>query len=216
MHWRKKLLHRSSVYLILDASVNTYPELLSIVKSALACGIGIIQLRDKKGSARDIIAFSRKVLQLTKGRILYIINDRVDLCLAVKADGVHVGQDDLPILMARKILGPKLLIGTSAQNKKHLKRAHEDRVDYLGFGSVFQTLTKPEREAMDQRLLSYVYRQAKLPVFAIGGITLKQSALLKDLGVNRVAVCREVCQAVAPKKVITQFVKDFSLSFLRG
>jgi len=189
--------------------VNTYRELLSIVKSSLKCGVGIIQLRDKAGTAREICQFSAKVLQLTKGRILYIINDRVDLCQVVGADGVHVGQDDLPVDAARKLLGSKYLIGTSAQNKKHVTQAHEDRVDYLGFGSVFKTLTKPERAPMDHRLLSYVYRTSTLPVFAIGGISLKKIPLLKEAGVNRVAICREVCVAQHREKVIQQFQEAF-------
>jgi thiamine-phosphate pyrophosphorylase len=142
--------------------------------------------------------FARKVQRHLADRIPFIVNDRVDIACLSGASGVHVGQDDLPVAEARKILGRKKIVGTSCQTLGHIRRAVEDGADYIGFGSVFRTLTKPGRSPMDFGLLKQAVRaaqRARVPLFAIGGIGQNNLPLVTSCGVKRVAVCRDILLA---------------------
>lgn len=200
----KKTLKDRRLYLILDRGVCDYKRLLEVLKVAIEGGVDIVQLRDKKGSDRDILEFSKNALQICKGRVLFIMNDRVDLALAAGADGVHLGQEDGSVKEARAALGPKAVIGVSCQTLAHAKKAEKEGADYLGFGSVFKTLTKPERQPMDLKLLAKVIREISIPVFPIGGINLKNVA---TLGVERAAVCRAILEAKDPRAAAGAFRK---------
>lgn len=195
MRSNKKCLARAKLYLILDAQVNSHHQLLDILKRSLCGGVDIVQLRDKSGNAKDILSFSKEALRIIGDKVPFIINDRVDLAIMTDASGVHLGQEDIPLAWARKMLGTRKIIGVSCQTLEHARRAQKEGADYIGFGSVFQTQTKPGRRAMDLELLKKVVRQIKVPVFAIGGITLGNIGLLQKIGVERVAVCREICLA---------------------
>lgn len=195
MRSRKRLSPTCRLYLILDTQVADYTKLFEIAKQAVQHGIDILQLRDKNGTVKDIMQFSRKILTLTKKRIPYILNDRVDLAMACGASGVHLGQDDIPVDKARKIMGAKYIIGASCQSLSHARQAQSLGADYIGFGSVFKTQTKPQRHPMELSLLTKVVRQINIPVFAIGGITFGNCSAVLTAGVKRVAVCRDVCLA---------------------
>ena len=201
---KSRYLKDCRLYLILDAQVNSYDRLFDILEDAVRAGVDIVQLRDKHGRSRDIFQFARKCVGLLAGRIPFIVNDRVDIAVASGADGVHLGQDDLPISEARKILGQAAIIGISCQSLAHAQTAERAGADYIGFGSVFKTLTKPDREPMDLGLLARVCKDIHIPVFAIGGIGRSNLSVIRAVGVNRAAVCRAVCQA----KDIAQAVKD--------
>lgn len=205
MHSRKKLLRGAKLYLILDAQVCSYDKLFEIVKISIKSGIDILQLRDKNGSAKDILKFSHKVLKFTKNRIPFIVNDRIDIALSSGAAGVHLGQEDLSVKDARQMLGKDVLVGVSCQSYVHAKRAVKEGADYIGFGSVFKTLTKPDRQPMDLALLKKIYKNIKIPVFAIGGINLKNLNLIQSQGVDRVAVTRVVLNARSPLETIKNF-----------
>jgi len=110
---KKKLLRNCKIYLILDREVNCYSDLLKITKHALKSGVNIFQLRDKSGKTREIIDFSKKLISEIKGKALFIVNDRVDIAKASGADGVHLGQEDLPVSEARKIIGKDSIVGVS-------------------------------------------------------------------------------------------------------
>ncbi len=204
MHWRKKRLQSSRLYLILDRDVCSYDVLFEIAQKSVDAGIDLMQLRDKTGTAKEMLEFSKAVLKLTKGKALYIINDRVDLARIANADGVHLGQDDLSIKEARTLLQNDRLIGVSCQNIGHMNKVGRS-ADYIGFGSVFKTETKPERHPMDLGLLKKAVKQSKVPLFAVGGINLKNVETIISVGVKRVAVCRCVCQASDVKKVVKEF-----------
>ncbi len=199
------MLKNSKLYLILDKEVASYDRLFEVTKQAVAGGVDLIQLRDKNGTSEDIIKFSRKITLFLKRRIPFIINDRVDLALACGADGVHLGQDDLPIALARRLMGKNAIIGVSCQTLQHAKFAFNCGADYIGFGSVFKTLTKPKRQPMNLRLLADVVSGIKIPVFAIGGINAHNILRLKGLGVDRVAVCRDICLAKDVRKTTDRF-----------
>ncbi|MFH1360560.1 MAG: thiamine phosphate synthase [Candidatus Omnitrophota bacterium] len=207
MTWKKKLSKNCNLYLILDAEVHAYDRLIEIAKTALQNGVDIIQLRDKRGSAKDMIGCVKKILRICKGRIPLIINDRIDMALATNAAGVHLGQDDISIKAARNILGSKYLIGASCQSLKQAFKAQREGASYIGFGSVFKTLTKPMRKPMDLSWLSAVERKMRIPVFAIGGINRRIMDELSVRGVRRIAVCRDICLAQNPGSAVREFKK---------
>jgi len=216
MRSKEKWLRNCKLYLILDAQVCSYDALFDIAKQAITYGVDMIQLRDKNGTANNILKFSKSVLALTKHKIPYIINDRLDLALIARADGVHLGQDDISIDVARRMMGKRAIIGVSCQTLAHAKEAQQKGADYLGFGSVFKTLTKPQRNPMDLNLLTKVSRAIKIPVFAIGGINLTNVSMLVQQGVNRVAVCRSICESRDIRKSIEAFKSALSLRAKRS
>ena len=195
MPLNKKLLNSAKLYLILDAQVVGYDRLFLILKAAVRGGVDIVQLRDKNGNVKDILSFCRKALKVTAGKALFIVNDRVDLALLSKADGVHLGQDDIACVEARRLMGPKAIIGVSCQTLAQARKAQKDGADYIGFGSVFKTKTKPGRQPMDLKILSRVIKEIKVPVFPIGGISRSNIETLTGIGVSRAAVCRDILLA---------------------
>mgnify|MGYP001578974674 FL=1 len=192
---KRKLLRNAKLYLVLDREVSPYERLFEILRQSVPAGVDIVQLRDKGGCAKDILKFSKEAMRFLRGRVPYIINDRVDLALIAKADGVHLGQEDISIGAARKILGPQVIIGSSCQALTHARKAQREGADYIGFGSVFKTLTKPGRKPLNLQLLKHVMREIKIPIFAIGGINMKNLPRLQFLGINKAAVCRDICLA---------------------
>ena len=205
MRWKKTLLNDARLYLILDRQVQPYEQLFEIAREAVQAGVDIIQLRDKQGSLEDILDFSNRLSRLIRERVHLIINDHVEVALARAVDGVHLGQGDMTLAEARALLGPDAIIGISCQTFEQAKEAEGNGADYIGFGSVFKTLTKPERLPMNLDLLEEVVHAIKIPVFAIGGITLSQLSQLFSRGVQRIAVCREICLAGDVQDVIRQF-----------
>jgi thiamine-phosphate pyrophosphorylase len=190
------------LYLILDTQVLDYGPLLQVLKDSVRAGTDVVQLRDKNGSAKEILDFCRKILKITRHQIPFIVNDRADLAFVSGADGLHVGQEDLEYSMALRLLGRKKIIGVSCQTLAQALKAQAQGADYIGFGSVFETQTKPGRQAMDLDLLQKVIRQVKIPVFPIGGISRGNIGQLISLGVTRVAVCRDILLAKDPAQAV--------------
>ncbi len=195
MRSNKKLLRNGKLYLVLDTQVNSYDELLEILAKALPAGVDIVQLRDKFGRVRETLKFCQAAERIIKNKIPFIVNDRVDIAMTAWSCGVHLGQDDIPLKEARKLMGEEAIIGVSCQTWEHARRAEQEGADYIGFGSVFQTQTKPERSPMDLKMLSRAVKDIRIPVFAIGGINQMNIPQLRKLGVKRVAVCRDICEA---------------------
>ena len=207
MTWNKKSLKNAKLYLILDAQVLDYKQLLAVLKDSVRFGVDVVQLRDKFGNAKDILSFCQQALRITKHKIPFIVNDRLDLAVLAKADGVHVGQEDVACRDARRFLGPKFLIGVSCQTLVQAQQAQRQGADYIGFGSVFKTLTKPERNPMDLNMLRSVLAKTKIPVFPIGGISRSNISNLKSIGVSRAAVCRDILLSSNRKEVIKEFLR---------
>lgn len=193
----------AKLYLILDAQVNDYRQLLDILKKSVVSGVDIVQLRDKFGHAKNILAFAKEAKKIIRGKVPFIVNDRADLALIADADGVHVGQDDISLKEARRLLGPEKIIGLSCQTVAHVHQAQKDGADYVGFGSIFKTLTKPGRTPMDLKILKKAAQTSIVPLFAIGGVGLKNVAMIRALGIQRVAVCRDVCLAKNIAQVVS-------------
>jgi thiamine-phosphate pyrophosphorylase len=195
---KEKLLRNCKLYLILDTDVADYDRLFDVAHAAVQGGADILQLRDKKGPARDLMRFADRMIKITKHKVPFIINDRVDVAAIAECDGVHLGQDDLPVGKARSLVGRGRIIGASCQTWAHCLKAQRDGADYIGFGSVFTTKTKPDRLPMDLKVLQKTLRCATVPVFPIGGIDRGNVGILKRLGVIRLAVCRAICEADEP------------------
>lgn len=203
----KRSLKDARLYLVLDAQVCDYGRLWEVLRQSVQAGVDVVQLRDKAGSSRDILRFTARALTFLKGRIPFIINDRLDLVLAAHADGVHLGQDDLPLVAARKIAGDRIIIGASCQTYAQALAARRAGADYVGFGSVYKTLTKPDRKPMDVKLLERVVRRIDVPVFAIGGIKVDHCPRLRALGVRRIAVTRAILCAPHAGEATRTFLK---------
>ncbi len=216
MRSNKKSLACAKLYLILDTQVLDYGSLLQVLKDSVRGGIDIVQLRDKKGSAKEILDFCRKALRITRHQIPFIVNDRADLAYFSGADGLHLGQEDIDYLQARKMMGQGKLIGVSCQNLAQALRAQVQGADYIGFGSVFETKTKPERQAMNLDLLKKVIKRVKPPVFPIGGISRANIGKLIPLGVSRVAVCRDILLAKDTTKSVRELKNCFDYEERHG
>ena len=195
----------AKLYLILDTQVLDYGALLQVLKDSVRGGVDIVQLRDKIGSTKEILDFCRKVLKITRHQIPFIVNDRADLALFSGADGLHLGQEDLEYSMALRLLGKNKIIGVSCQNLKQAIAAEALGADYIGFGSVFQTQTKPDRQPMDLDILQKVIKKVGIPIFPIGGISRRNIGQLIPLGVTRVAVCRDILLAQNPSQSVREF-----------
>jgi thiamine-phosphate pyrophosphorylase len=198
---RHQLLWRSQLYLVTSPA----ETLLKTVEAALKGGLTLVQYRDK--TADDIVRVEQaiKLRRLCHSYgALFIINDRVDLALAVDADGVHLGQQDMPITMARELLGHQRLIGKSTTNAEEMQKAIADGADYIGVGPVYETPTKADKPAAGLQYVSYAAENSSIPWFAIGGIDASNINDVIEAGAERVAVVRAIIQAEQPT-LITQY-----------
>jgi thiamine-phosphate pyrophosphorylase len=195
MQERYQKLLRSPLYLVTSPS----ERLFAIVEAALQSGLTLIQYRDK--SAEDSVRLheAQKLSQLChQYGALLILNDRVDLALAVDADGVHLGQQDIPIALARQLLGPQRLIGRSTTSPEEMQRAIQEGADYIGVGPVYETPTKAGKPAAGLQYIRYAAEKASIPWFAIGGIDQHNLSDVLAAGAQQVAVVRAIMQAEEP------------------
>lgn len=196
MKSKKELLRQSSLYVIIDKEASKNRPILNIARSLVNHRVDIIQLRDKKSSTDILLkeAWGLKRLLAGQGPLL-IINDYLDIAKIVDSDGVHLGQDDLSVEIARRILGKDKIIGVSCRSVKEAKIAQANGADYIGIGPVFPTPTKPEAKAIGLNSLIQISKQIKIPFFPIGGMNMGSMSEMASCGVGRVAVCSAVCQA---------------------
>ncbi|MBD6617088.1 thiamine phosphate synthase [Komarekiella sp. 'clone 1'] len=204
---RHQLLWRSRLYLVTSPS----ETLLGTVEAALKGGLTLLQYRDKTADDSFRLEQAKKLRQLchTYGA-LFIINDRVDLALAVDADGVHLGQQDMPIAMARQLLGSQRLIGRSTTNPDEMQGAIAEGADYIGVGPVYETPTKVGKAAAGLEYVSYAAKNCSIPWFAIGGIDANNINDVIDAGAERVAVVRSLMQAEQPTLVTQYFLSQLN------
>jgi thiamine-phosphate pyrophosphorylase len=182
---------------ITDATLIPGRDHVAIAEAALAGGVDMIQLRDKTGSVRDLLPQARAIQRLCRSRgALFIVNDRVDLALAADADGAHVGQEDLPAEDARRLLGPRRVLGVSTHNLAQADAARAAGADYIGFGPMFATGTKETGYApRGLEALREVRRAVSFPILAIGGINLENVASVIHAGATAPAVISAVAAA---------------------
>ena len=178
----------------------TLKEIVTIVLSA---GVRWIQYREKDKSRRDIYRGALMLRELTdKFRASLIVNDYADIAIAVNADGVHLGQDDLPLKEARKILGKEKIIGISTHSIEQAIEAEQGGASYIGFGPIFHTKTKDAGEPKGIEILREVKRHIKIPVIAIGGISAENLESVIDAGADAVAVSSAIIQGDIAENII--------------
>jgi thiamine-phosphate pyrophosphorylase len=170
------------------------------VREACEGGADVIQLREKGLEDRRLLALAREVRRITRDRgTLFIVNDRPDLAVLAEADGVHLGQDDLPVHEARRIAGPEMLIGVSTHDLAQLRRAVLEGASYVGVGPTFPSRTKAFADFPGLDFVRQAVAETSLPAFALGGITLENVAEVVAAGSRRVAVSHAVCAAADPR-----------------
>ena len=200
------------LYLILDQRWSDRVCLTEVLREAAAGGVGLFQYRNKDDSLRK--AYSQAMplrVAASEASVKFIINDRCDLAMALRADGVHLGQDDLPVALARSLLGPQSIIGVSTHDLEQVKVASQGSADYLGFGPVFPTTTKANPDpVVGIDGVKLVCAQTHLPVFAIGGITAESLPSLLRAGAAGVAVASGVLNAQDVKGTLTRFLGAWS------
>jgi thiamine-phosphate pyrophosphorylase len=185
-----------SLYVISGQCFTPDRELLKVMEDALAGGATVIQLREKNMTVREMVEVGSKLQELARRYCAtFIINDHVDVALAIDADGVHLGQDDLSVSEARAKLGSKKIIGLSTHSLEQALAAAALPLDYLGVGPVFTTPTKPEALPVGLELVANVSRRLTVPFVAIGGIDETNLEQVLDAGASNVAVIRAVVAA---------------------
>ena len=182
-----------SLYVCTDRDIMTTDTLEEAVELAIKGGATIIQLREKDCTSREFYELALSIKDITDAyEVPLIINDRLDIALAVHADGVHLGQSDIPVQVARNVMGPNCIVGATANTLEKAKEAWQSGADYLGVGDVFGSATKNDKKPVELKELKKICDTVKIPVVAIGGISKKNIHLLKDTGVAGVAVISAV------------------------
>jgi thiamine-phosphate pyrophosphorylase len=202
-----------SVYIVTDQQAAGERALPEIVRAAIQGGATAVQLRAKVATTREMVALGQALLAITRpAGIPLIVNDRLDVALAIEADGAHVGQDDLPAAMARQLLGPERILGVSAETVAQAQQAERDGANYLGVGDVFGTPSKPDAGSpIGIDGLAATVRAVALPVVAIGGITLDNAPAVIAVGAVGVAVISAVVGAADPAAAARQLRERISL-----
>jgi thiamine-phosphate pyrophosphorylase len=185
-----------------------YLEFEIALRIALNAGAGIVQLREKNCSDREIVELGQKVREWTREfGALFIMNDRPDLAVLTDADGVHVGQEELSVRHARRIVGPNRLVGVSTHSIEQARTAVDDGADYLGVGPVFPSQTKTFENLAGLDFVRQVAEEIQLPWYAIGGITPENLESVHAAGATRIAVSHAVLSSNAPGDVIGKFME---------
>jgi len=191
-------LHGVRIYLITDAHPRVSP-IETFLRRAIAAGVGMVQLREKQLDDAPLLAVARRCAEVCRAAgAFFIVNDRTDIAQAAGADGVHLGQDDLPVGEVRRIAGDRFLIGLSTHSAEQIVAARNADIDYIGVGPVYETPTKPGRPCVGTELVRYAVEHAAQPFFAIGGIDPGTVDAVVAAGASRVSVLRYIAQADDP------------------
>src|SRR5262245_2217691 len=197
------------LYPIIDLEISNHHPLEFLVAQFAAAGLSWVQLRDKKANSRQLFANAQRLVSLASQHgLTTIVNDRADIAWLSGADGVHVGQDDLPVGHARTIMGPGKIVGYSTHSLAQALEAEQTEADYVAIGPVFATSSKVNPDPIVQwEELREIRRRIQKPLVAIGGITSENAGQLFDLGVDSVAVIRDLLCAEDVRLKIRQFLK---------
>lgn len=199
-----------SLYLVTDKS-DDVEKFLNTIEEAIKGGVSVVQIREKTAETLDFYNLALKVKEITsKYDVPLIINDRVDVALAIDADGVHVGQSDMPCEVTRKLIGEDKILGVSAATIDEAKKAQKDGADYIGSGAVFPTATKDDAPSITKEDLKEIVESIDIPVVAIGGITLDNAHELTDTGIAGLSVVSAIMSADNPKKASEELLKIFN------
>lgn len=189
-----------TLYFITDSTNYTEEEFLFRVEQALKGGATLLQLREKEKSTREYIELAEKVHKIAKRyNVPLIIDDRVDIALAIDAEGVHVGASDMPIATARKLMGDDKIVGATAKTVPWAKEAYEQGADYLGVGAIYPTTTKVVTVLTSSETLDAITKAVPIPVNAIGGLNKDNLDILKGIGISGICVVSAIMKSDDPK-----------------
>lgn len=184
------------LYLVTNRYQDSLENFLEKVETACRSGVTIIQLREKNLTTNQYYQLAKQVKEITDAyQVPLIIDDRLDVCLAVDAAGLHIGDDELPVSVARKVLGPEKILGVTAKTVKRALEAETSGADYLGTGAIFPTTTKENAPITLISTLKTICQTVAIPVVAIGGLTSENIDQLAETGIAGVAVVRDLMQA---------------------
>ena len=190
----------TTLYFITDSTGFTEEEFLVRVEQALKGGVTILQLREKEKSTREYIELAEKVHKIAKRyNVPLIIDDRVDVALAIDAEGVHVGVSDMPVATARKLMGEDKIVGATAKTVPWAKEACEQGADYLGVGAIYPTTTKVITVLTSTETLDAITKAVPIPVNAIGGLNKDNLDILKGIGISGICVVSAIMKSDDPK-----------------
>ncbi|MBP1536805.1 MAG: thiamine phosphate synthase [Ruminococcus sp.] len=193
------------IYFITDSTPYTEQEFLDRVRSALRGGVSLIQLREKERSTREYIDLAHKVGALAQEfGVPLIIDDRIDVALASGVQGVHLGQSDMPIKTARKILGDDFIIGATAKTVEQAVEAFEQGADYLGVGAIYPTTTKVKTVLTSTEMLDKICKAVPIPVNAIGGLNKDNIDVLKGIGISGICAVSAIMKADDPENAVKE------------
>lgn len=184
------------LYLVTNRYQDSLENFLKKVETACRSGVTIIQLREKNLTTNQYYQLAKQVKEITDAyQVPLIIDDRLDICLAVDAAGLHIGDDELPVSVARQVLGPEKILGVTAKTVKRALEAETSGADYLGTGAIFPTITKENAPITLISTLKTICQTVAIPVVAIGGLTSENIDQLAETGIAGVAVVRDLMQA---------------------
>ena len=209
----KKLPFDLSVYLVTEETL-AVEDMTNIIVEAVAGGVTAVQLREKQASSLTFYQKASLLKQvLHELSIPLIINDRVDVALAVGADGIHVGQDDLPLPIIKDLVPDDMIVGVSVSTLEEALKAEQNGADYIGVGSIFPTNTKRDATLMIEGELEKICRSVSIPCIAIGGITADNIHTLSKSGISGAAVVSAIIQAKNPRdaaKILSNSIQSFT------
>lgn len=200
----------TTLYLVTDSTGLTEPEFLARTEQALQGGVTLLQIREKERSTREYIHLAAQVHELAKRyNVPLLVDDRVDVALAVDAEGVHVGQTDMPVDMARRLLGPDKIVGATAKTVPQALEAWQQGADYLGVGAIYPTTTKVVTVITSTETLADICAAVPIPVNAIGGLNRDNLGVLKGTGIRGICVVSAIMKAADPKAAAQQLREAF-------
>lgn len=201
------------LYLVTDPVLHRGRGVAATCEEALKAGVRFVQLRDKNASTRSLYDSALTLRNMcTEYSSCFVVNDRIDVAMAVKADGVHLGQSDMPADIARSIMGPKAIIGVSVRTLEEAEKAKADGADYIAANLVFSTETKKDiKEPLGLEMVSILSRASSLPMIAIGGINPENTALVINAGCTGVAVVTAIMNADSPSREVDNFLSVINL-----
>jgi thiamine-phosphate pyrophosphorylase len=201
----------SGLYFITDSKLSKQ-GIMSDVQQVIEAGCAIVQYREKEKETGEIIAEAKQIAALCKEKnVLFLINDRIDIALAVEADGVHLGQEDMPCAIARKLLGKNKILGLTVHSVAEAVQAEKQGVDYVSVSPIFATETKPDAgKPVGIELIKEIKRAVKVPVVAIGGINEQNLRQVLEAGADAVAIISAIVCNENPGKAAKRIVKAIS------
>jgi len=211
---RQRIRQYLPLYLVMGLEGTERLTAVELAREALEGGVSLLQLREKKAPLNKVLEQGRQIRELCRNyHVPFIVNDRIDVALLLDADGVHVGQDDIPGSEARKLLGPSKIIGISAGTMEEAEYAVAQGADYLGVGAIYATFTKSDAgEPIGTSLLRQIHQRWNIPMVGIGGINHDNAHQVIEAGADGVAVVSAITKQASPRSAAGMLLKNVKIA----